>query len=122
LPTSLIIPFRNKYGIMTRVRTDTLDVPAKKQYGHENSGGYYDKYSRTVKKAKIEIVMTRTEDFFEHMERFEKMRADSVKHEAQEAQKLHGDKQEANGEFGSADKTSATSSANKPDVKAEATH
>ena len=68
-----------------KVRTDTVELPAR------GGGDYY--YNQPVKKPKIQVVIKRSENFFEYMEEFERIREEAIKMEEQE--KMTKDQKEA---------------------------
>ena len=68
--------YRNNYGEIIKVRTDTVELPIK---GHE---GYDD--ATYTKKPKIVVVMKRSADFFKNMEEFERIREEAIKKQEQE--------------------------------------
>ena len=70
-----MIAYRNKYGELVKVRTDTVELPAR--------GGEYH-YNQPAKKPKIQVVIKRSDNFFEYMEEFERIREEAIKMEEQE--------------------------------------
>ena len=113
---SLTFWYRNKYGVIQKIRSDTIEVPPKRIRDREGSG-YYSRYDNTVKKAKIEVIITRHKDFFKNIEEFEKEKAlkDAQNQELEEKAA-----RQAEGALGSEEKTSANSFNSKVDYIAAA--
>ncbi len=66
---------RNNYAIFQEIKTKTISVQSTKE---ENNGG------RESKKAKLFITLRRSPDFFENMEKFNKIREENEAKKAEE--------------------------------------
>ena len=109
------VEYRNGYATFDKSVTNYVELPPMSRDGYQDV---------PHKKAMIKITMARTPDFFKKAELFEKCREETQRQAAEKGMEIqtkhsYGFKKNDNAQDQSAEKTSATSSAQKPDIAVE---
>ena len=109
--------YRNQYATIAKTMTSTVELPLKRRGGNQDGPG--------VKKAQIKIIMSRHPDFYTNVEIFEKLRQETKRKAAETGQVVkstptYGFKKQFRSEYQESEQTSASSSAQKLNLDAEA--